>query len=398
MKEFAGKRVLMLIENSPYPLDVRVNHEALSLKSAGYQISVICQRGKREPFQETIDDIFICRYPSPPKGEKFFAYLLEYSYSFVAMFFLSFYVWGKRGFDIIHTANPPDTAVFLGIFFKLFGKKFIFDYHDLVPELYLARAGKRASHLVYQLFLWLEKITFRYSDYVIATNQSYKKIAMERGNVPENRIMIVRNGPDLDQIKPVPVDPYLKKKDVLLIGYVGMIGLQDGLDYLLRALQKLKFDLGKINFYCVIIGKGNILADLKDQSHKLGLADVVRFTGFISEEEKLKYLSSIDVGVDPDPMNGFNEYCTMVKMMEYMAFGKPIVSFDLPEHRVTAQGAAFYAKPNDELDFARCIVQLMENPELREQMGEIGRDLINNTLAWKHQAKNLLEAYNRLYQ
>ena len=398
MKEFAGKRILMLIENSPYPLDIRVSHEALSLKSAGYQISVICQRGQHEPLQETIDDIFICRYPSPPKGEKFFAYLLEYSYSFVAMFFLSFYVWGKRGFDIIHTANPPDTAVFLGIFFKLFGKKFIFDHHDLVPELYLARAGKRASGLVYQLFLWLEKITFRYSDYVIATNQSYKNIAMERGNVPENRIMIVRNGPDLDQIKPVPVDPDLKKKDVFLIGYVGMIGLQDGLDYLLRALQKVKFDLGKNNFCCVIIGKGNILADLKDQSHKLGLADVVRFTGFISEEEKLKYLSSIDVGVDPDPMNGFNEYCTMVKMMEYMAFGKPIVSFDLPEHRVTAQGAAFYAKPNDELDFARCIVQLMENPELREQMGEIGRDLINNTLAWKHQAKNLLEAYNRLYQ
>lgn len=396
MMALVGNRVLMLLENQTFPLDVRVLHESRALVDSGYQVSVICQRAPNEPWQEVIDKIYVFRYPAPPKGENFFAYLVEYSYSFIAMFLLSFFVWSERGFDIIHTANPPDTAVFIGMFYRLFGKRFVFDQHDLVPELYLARSGKTKSSVVYKFFLWMEKLSFRFSDLVIATNQSYRQIAMERGKLPGDRVVIVRNGPDLKKLNLVSEDAELRKKAKTIIGYVGMIGSQDGLDYLLRSLNRLRNDLGREDFYCVIIGKGNIISDLKKLKHKLGIQDLVWFTGYISEEDKRRYLSTVDITVVPDPKNGFNEYCTMIKIMEYMTLGKPIVAFDLQEHRVTAEDAALYAKPNDELDFAKQIAVLMDDPETRNKMGAFGKDRIENKLAWKFQAENLVKAYENL--
>lgn len=386
----------MLLENQTFPLDVRVLHESRALVDSGYQVSVICQRAPNEPWQEVIENIYVFRYPAPLKGENFFAYLVEYSYSFIAMFLLSFFVWSKRGFDIIHTANPPDTAVFIGMFYRLFGKRFVFDQHDLVPELYLARSGKTTSSVVYKFFLWMEKLSFRFSDLVIATNQSYRKIAMERGKLPGDRVVIVRNGPDMKKLHLVSEDPELRKKAQTIIGYVGMIGSQDGLDYLLRSLNRLRNDLGREDFYCVIIGKGNIISDLKKLKQKLGIQDLVWFTGYISEEDKRRYLSTMDIAVVPDPKNGFNEYCTMIKIMEYMTLGKPIVAFDLQEHRVTAEDAALYAKPNDELDFAKQIAVLMDDPKTRNKMGAFGKDRIENKLAWKFQAENLVKAYENL--
>lgn len=398
MKVSAGKRVLMLLENCTYPLDIRVRYEAEALIDRGYQVSVICQRGLKEPWQEVIHEVFVYRYPAPPQSKGLLGYLLEYSYSYLATFFLSLFVLAKRGFDIIHAANPPDTAVFIALFYKPLGKQFVFDHHDLVPDMYLARSDKNGSRLFYRLLTWMEKISFRYAQHVIATNQSYKEIAIQRGLVPEENVTVVRNGPALERLKLVEPDPDLKKRGAAIIGYIGVMGPQDGVDYLLRALDQLVNVLARKDFYCIVIGKGSVLDDLKAYARQLGLDRFVWFTGFIPEADMLRYLSTVDICVDPDPSNSFNDRCTMVKMMEYMALKKPIVAFDLPEHRVTADGAALYARPNDELDFARQIAILMDDPERRKKMGEIGRERVENQLAWSHQKEHLLKAYEKLTQ
>jgi glycosyltransferase involved in cell wall biosynthesis len=393
MKASAGNRVLMLIENSTYPVDPRVHQEATTLAGAGYQVSVICPRGTNQPWHENLVGVSIFRYPAPPQAMSSLGYVLEYIYSFVATFVLSLYVWAYRGFDIIHAANPPDTAVFIAMFYRLFGKRFVFDHHDLAPDMYLVRSNHKGTRLVYQMLSWLEKTSFQFAHHVIATNQSYKNVAMQLGHVPEERITIVRNGPALDRLKLVQPDPDLKKRGAVIIGYVGVMGPQDGLDYLLRALQQLINVLGRSDFFCIIIGKGSALADLITQARQLGIDPYVWFTGFIPDADVIRYLSTIDIGVDPDPSNSFNDRCTMIKMMEYMALSKPIVAFDLPEHRVTAGEAAIFARPNDELNFARQLATLMDDPERREKMGQIGRKRVENELAWPYQAEHLLDAY-----
>ncbi len=398
MKEFAGKRVLMLLENCTYPLDIRVRYEAEALVSIGYQVSVICQRGPKEPWHEEINGVYVYRYPAPPQAKGILGYILEYSYSLAAAFFLSLVVSASPGFDIIHAANPPDTAVFIALFYKPFGKRFVFDHHDLVPDMYLARSKNEDRGLFYRMLTWLEKLSFRYAHHVIATNQSYKNIAIQRGHVPEEKVTIVRNGPALERLKLVDPDPELKNRGAVIIGYIGVMGPQDGLDYLLRALQQLIHGLGRSNFYCIIIGKGSALTELKVYARQLGLDQTVWFTGFIPEADMIRYLSTADICVDPDPSNSFNDRCTMVKMMEYMALRKPIVAFDLPEHRVTAGEAALYACPNDELDFARQIATLIDDPARRQKMGEIGRERVEKQLAWPHQKASLLAAYESLNQ
>lgn len=398
MKAFAGKRVLMLLENCTYPLDIRVRYEAEALVSIGYQVSVICQRGPNEPWHEEINGVYVYRYPAPPQAKGILGYILEYSYSLAAAFFLSLVVSASPGFDIIHAANPPDTAVFIALFYKPFGKRFVFDHHDLVPDMYLARSKTENPGLFYRMLTWLEKLSFHHAHHVIATNQSYKNIALQRGHVPEEKVTIVRNGPALERLKLVDPDPELKNRGAVIIGYIGVMGPQDGLDYLLRALQQLIHGLGRNNFYCIIIGKGSALTELKVYARQLGLDQTVWFTGFIPEADMIRYLSTADICVDPDPSNSFNDRCTMVKMMEYMALRKPIVAFDLPEHRVTAGEAALYACPNDELDFARQIATLIDDPARRQKMGEIGRERVEKQLAWPHQKASLLAAYESLNQ
>ncbi len=386
----------MVIENSPYPLDIRVRYEASALIGEGYQVSVICQRAPNERWSEKIDDVFVYRYPAPLQAQRAAGYLLEYGYSFVVIYLLSLFVWARRGFDIIHAANPPDFIVLIALFYKIFGKQFVFDQHDLTPEMYLARSNQGENGLVYKILLWLERLSFRFADHVIATNQSYKNIAMKRGGVPAERVTIVRNGPSLNRLKLVEPDPELKNKGVTIIGYIGVISPQDGLDYLLRALERLLTVVGRKDFFCIIIGTGSAWADLKTLAAQMGLDDCVKFTGFIPFADVLRYMSAVDICVDPDPMNGFNEYCTMIKIMEYMTLSKPIVAFDLPEHRVTAGEAAVYARPNDELDFARHIAALMDDPERRARMGQVGRQRVENELAWSHQAEHLLDAYRAM--
>lgn len=396
MKALTGKRVLMMMENTTYSLDLRVRQESMTLVNTGYQVSVICQRGQGESWRENKDGIFIYRYPAPIQGRGGFSYVLEYTYSFAAMFILSLFVWVDRGFDIIHAANPPDTTVFLALFYKLFGKRFIFDHHDIAPELYLIRYPYKRSRFIYHVLTWLETTSCRFADHIIAANQSHKNIEIQRGHVPEDRITIVRNGPILDCFDLIQAKPILDTKKNMVFGYIGAIAPQDGLDYFLRALQLLVTVLKRHDFSCVIIGNGSILNDLKAQAKQLDILSKICFTGFLPQPDALKRLATVDVCVDSDPSNIYNDHCTMIKMMEYMALGKPVVAFDLPEHRVTAGDAALYAKPNDELDFARKLETLMDAPELRARMGKLGRQRVENELAWRYQSVNLIWAYETM--
>lgn len=396
MKAFVGKRVLLLIENNPFRPDPRVHQEASALIGAGYQVSVICPADTKWIWKENVEGAWVFSYPAPPLGNGFFSYIWEFGYSLVATFLLSILVVLNPGFDIIHAANPPDTAVFVAAFYKLFGKYFIFDHHDLVPEMYGERFKAPDNKLIYKVLLWMEKLSCQLADHVIATNSSYKAIEMERDGVPEDRITIVRNGPNLNKLHLVDPDEALRKKGKTIIGFVGVMARQDGVDYLLRALHQLVDQLNRRDFFCVIIGKGSTLQELKSLTTELNLEDKVWFTGFIPHMDLLRYLSTADICIDPDPSNPFNNRCTMIKMMEYMTMGKPIVAFDLPEHRVTADGAALYVRPNDELDFARKIATLMDDSELRKEMGRVGRERIEKELAWHHQMVHLINAYEML--
>lgn len=393
IKLSACRRVLMVVENCSYPRDCRVSREALALSRAGYTVSVVCPSEPGLPWREVVEGILVYRYPSPPDAHGFLGYLWEYAYSFVAAFSLSLLTWMHPGFDIIHAANPPDTAFIIAAFYKLFGKCFVYDQHDLAPEVYYAHFEGKGNQLVYRVLIWLERLSCGVADHIIAANQSYKGVEMERGRVSADRITVVRNGPDPNQLLPGEPISGLKQEGKNLIVYVGRIEFQDGVDYLLRALRHLANDLGRSDFLCIIVGDGGALPTVKRLSGQLGLAGSVSFTGWLEQQEIMGYLNSADICVAPEPSNEFNDRSTMVKIMEYMAMGRPVVAFDLPEHRFTAQDAALYAKPNDELDMARQIARLMDNPKLRTQMGQIGRERVESELAWTHQEKHLLEAY-----
>jgi glycosyltransferase involved in cell wall biosynthesis len=393
-----GKRVLMLVENNSYPEDFRVRQEATALTEAGYEVAVISPARPGQRWRETIDGVHVYRYPAPPQRTGVIGYLVEYGYSTAALFILSVLVYVRGGFDVVHVANPPDTLVFVAAPHKMLGKRFVYDHHDLVPELFCEIFPNRRNGLIHRALLMLEKISLRFADHIIATNHSYKAIEMERGGVSEERITIVRNGPVLNGWKRPEPDPGLRQKGRIIIGYVGIMGFQDGVDYLLRALHHLVYDLGRTHVFCVLIGGlGNAQPSLKRLATQLGLNDYVWFTGWVTDADLLRYLASVDICVDPDPSNPFNDRSTMSKMMEYMAQAKPIVAFDLPEHRFTAQAAAIYVRPNDELEFAQALVQLMDDPARRETMGAFGHRRVNSELAWRYSAQNLVGVYRRLF-
>jgi glycosyltransferase involved in cell wall biosynthesis len=386
----------MLLENMTYPQDLRVRREAIALTAAGYQVSVICPARQGQPYRETLAGVRLYRYPSPPQANSLLGYFWEYGFSMAATFVLSLVVFLGDGFDVVHAHNPPDMFVFIAAFYKLFGKHFIFDHHDLSPEMYQARFSGRGSPMLYRLLVFLEKLTCRLADHVIATNESYKKIEMERGGVPEARITIVRNGVELRQLQRVEPDPTLRQMGKAIIGYVGLMGFQDGVDYLLRALHHLLHDLGRRDFYCVLIGDGDARADLTALARHLGLEGYVHFTGLMPYHGFAPYLAAADICVDPDPSNAYSDRSTMFKMMEYMALGKPIVAFDLPEHRFTAQQAAVYVPPNDELAFARAIAGLMDDPLWRAAVASWGKRRIETQLAWEHSVPRLRAVYENV--
>ncbi len=386
----------MLLENHPYPQDGRVRREARSLARAGYRVTVVSPASQGQPKAEIVDGVQVYRYPAPKERDGFIGYLLEYGYSMAATAAITLYVFLRRGFDVIHAHNPPDTFVLIAGWFKLLGKRFVFDHHDLSPEMYDAVFAGRAKPVVRRALLMFEKLTFRLADHVISTNESYREIAIRRGGVPALSVTVVRNGPDTDRVRPVDPDTGLRARAEFIFGYVGVMGFQDGVDYLIRALGHLVTEFGRTDFLCVIIGQGAAVPSLQALTSELGLDEHVWFTGRVSDEELLSYLSAADICVDPDPSNPFNDRSTMIKMTEYMAMAKPIVAFDLPEHRYTAGDAASYAAANDELDFARRLEELMSDPDRREAMGKSGRQRVESELAWPFQERRLLETYGRL--
>ena len=386
------KKVLLLVENNGYPFDVRVRREAQALRDANYSVSVICPRQKGQPFFEIMENIMVYRFPFPPQGNGLLGYIIEFGYATMAMFFLTFWVWMRYGFDAIHVANPPDTLFMIGVIFKVLGKRFIFDQHDLAPETYLSRFKGEQPNWIYRILQWLEKSSFFFADVVISTNESYKQIAFERGGKNPEQVFVVRNGPPLSY-QAVEADGMLRQKADFIIGYIGTMGPQDGVDYWLRAINEMVSTYNRQDFLAVVIGSGDAVPDLKNLVRELNIESYVWFTGRISDADALSYLSTAHICVHPDPLNPLNDRSTMNKMMEYMALEKPVVSFDLTEARHSAQDAALYAKPNDVQDFARKVIWLMDHPEEMKQMGANGRRRVTTKLAWELSVPMLLKAY-----
>ncbi len=399
MLESAGKRrrVLIIVENLPVPFDRRVWQEATTLRRAGYEVSVICPIGRGcESRYEVIEGVHVHRHPLPAEGKGVLGYAAEYVIALFWESFLTLKILVIRGFDVIHACNPPDNLFIIGGFFKLLGKKFVFDHHDINPELYEAKFGRR--DIFYRLMLAWERWTFKIADVSIATNESYKRIAIERGGMHPDRVFVVRSGPNLERLRTVEPVPALRHGRKYLVGYVGVMGEQEGIDYLLRAVRHMVFDLGRTDVQFGLVGAGTAHEEMKRYAARLGVSDYVTFTGRVPDQELLEMLNTADVCVNPDVVNEMNDKSTMNKVMEYMALGKPIVQFDLTEGRVSAQGAALYADKNDERDLARRIVYLLDRPELRAQMGAIGRQRVKCKLAWEHEVPNLLRAYNALFE
>jgi glycosyltransferase involved in cell wall biosynthesis len=392
-----GRRVLIIVENLPCPFDRRVWQEARTLAAAGYLVSIICPKGKGyEKSFEELDGIAIYRHPMPFEGSGALGYLAEYSWALLAEFALSLRVLMERGFDAIHACNPPDTLFLIGGFYKLFGKKFLFDHHDINPELYEAKFQRR--DLFYRLMLWLERRTFATADVCVATNESYRRIAIERGYRSPEKVFVVRSGPDLRRLRLQPPTPALRNGRRYLVGYVGVMGRQEGIDGLLSSVQHIVQVMKRTDIQFGLVGGGTELAAMRKLAEQLGVADYVTFTGRVPDDELLAMLNTADVCVNPDVANDMNDKSTMNKIMEYMALGKPIVQFDLTEGRVSAQEASLYARRNDPIDMARKLVALLDNAELRQRMGAAGLERVKTVLAWEHEAPRLLAAYDELFR
>ena len=387
-------RVLILVENLSVPFDRRVWLEARAMREAGFVVSIICPRFKNENPFEIIEGVNIHRYSSPPSTKSVLSFVLEFSYCLIMSFVLSLWVFFRYGFDYIHACNPPDTFFVIGLFYKVFGVKFVFDQHDLCPEVYLAKFGEDRKDLLYRALLLLEYLTYKTADRVIATNKSYEAIAVSRGRVSPDRAFIVRTGPDLSRLKKTEPDNGLKLDKRFLVLYLGVMAPQDGVDYFLLAIDIIinKFKRNDILFS--LIGSGDSIEDLKKLKYILGLDGSVIFTGRVSDEKLVKYLSTSDVCIAPDPKNALNDKSTMNKILEYMAMAKPIVCFDLKEARYSAGPSALYAEPNNVQDFAARIIELLDNEGLRKNMGAAGYERLKGELSWAHNKKRLIDVYS----
>lgn len=391
------RKILIIVENLPVPFDPRVWKEACALKKAGYQVTVLSPRDKdNRRNYELLDDVHIYRHPMPQEGNTALGYLLEYS---CALFWQNLYAWWiffVRGFQVIQGCNPPDDIFLVALPFKAFGVKYIFDHHDANPELYFAKYERK--DFFYKTQVWLEKLTYRFSDVVIATNESYKQLAVSRGQIDPRDVFVVRNGPDLSKFKLVPAKQELKYGKSYLVGYVGTMSIQEGLDILLDVALRIR-ERGRPDVHFTCVGGGPGLARLREMVIEKGLEASVNFTGRISDKDLLDVLSTADVCVNPDKPCEMNDISTMIKIAEYMALGKPIVQFDLREGRYTAGEASLYSDNHDQVrDFSDKVLWLLDHPEDRKKMGEFGRKRVEQHLAWEYSVERLLAAYERAFE
>jgi glycosyltransferase involved in cell wall biosynthesis len=385
--------VLIIVENLPVPLDRRVWQEARALAEAGYSVSVICPKGRGfERSHETIEGIGIYRHrqweAAGPLG-----YLAEYASALAAELCLAIRVYARTRFCVLHACNPPDTIFLIALFFKMFGVRFIFDHHDLNPELFEAKFHQRG--FLYRLVVLAERMTFHAAEVSIATNESYGEIAVARGGMEPERVFIVRSSPDLDRVRLGPPQSELKEGRAHLVTYHGVMGPQEGLDLLLASIEQIVKEKGRHDVLFALIGGGTELERLKGLARQKQLEPFVRFPGRISDERLAAYLSTADVSVAPDPKNPMNDKSTMNKILEAMAYARPVVLFDLTEGRRSAGDAALYAQPNDPADFAGQITRLLDSEALRRELGARGRKRIEEQLNWENQKKALWLAYHK---
>ena len=392
------RRILIVVENLPVPLDRRVWLEATTLVAHGYEVSVICPtgRGWDKPY-EFIDGVHIHRYPEPVEAHSgALAYAREYLHSLVYWFRLARQVWQARGFEVIQGCNPPDLIFLLALWYRLWGVRYLFDHHDVCPELFEAKFGKKG--LLYYVMLVWERLTFATASVSIATNESFRAIALRRGKMADDDVFTVRSAPRVERFQILPPDPAYKKGAAILMGYVGVIGQQEGMDLLVEAADQLIRKLGHTDVHFAIVGFGPHLAEVQRDVKTRGLDPWFTFTGALYDDELLRVLNSADIGVSPDPKNAMNDISTMNKVMEYMTLEKPLVQFDLTEGRASAGEASLYARANDPADFAAKLAQLIDDPEARARMGRIGRARVLEHLSWQHSVPQLLGAYNRIYR
>lgn len=385
-------RALLISENAPLPGDRRVWNEARALNEAGWEVVAICAEAadRRQPVSETLEGIEVHRYPLRPAGSAL-GYAREYGQALWRIRGLLRRLQRERSFDVVHVANPPDFLLFAARSARRLGSRFVFDHHDLTPELFRSRFGR--GGVVHRTLLAIERRAMRTADVVISTNESYRRIAIERGGVDPADVFVVRNGPDLERFRPVAPEPALRRGRRHLLAYLGMMGPQDGIDHALRSLAALR-DLRGEDWHAVFVGEGEVRGEMEALAEGLGLAGSVEFLGWRGDEDICRILSTADVGLEPDPPNPLNERSTMIKVMEYMAMGCPIAAYDLRETRISAGDAAAYAEAPTPDALGGCIDDLLEDPERRRRMREYGRERVGD-LSWQRSAAVLLAAYAR---
>jgi glycosyltransferase involved in cell wall biosynthesis len=397
MTSNSDRHILIVVENLPVPLDRRVWLEATTLKQAGYEVSVVSPMGRGwvKPY-EVIDGVHIYRHSEPPEAHSgAVAYAKEYLHAMWFWFRLSRTVWQRKPFQVIQGCNPPDLIFLLALWYRLWGVSYMFDHHDVCPELFEAKFGKKG--LLYKIMLIWERMTFSVANVSMATNGSFRDIAMERGKMKPEDVFVVRSAPKIDTFMPGPGDPAYRKGAKTVMGYVGVIGQQEGMDLLVLAAEHLVKELGHDDVHFVIAGFGPTLDEVIADADAHGLSDYFTFTGPLYEADLLDALNAIDIGVSPDPKNPMNNISTMNKVMEYMTLEKPTVQFDLTEGRVSAGDASLYAAANDPIDFAKKIAELIENPKAGVEMGKKGRKRVLEDLSWAHTTPQLLAAYDRIF-
>jgi glycosyltransferase involved in cell wall biosynthesis len=399
-----SRRVLIVEENSYVPIDPRVWQEVTTLRDAGWHTTVICPAAERINADSetpvvigTADDlegVTVYRFAlNRAEGSKM-GYLSEYVSAFMSIARLSWRVWRQGRFDIIHFCNPPDIFFPIGMFYRLLGARFVFDHHDLFPELTAWRYSGLTGRLLYVFTRVMEYLTFRTANVIISTNESYRLIAMGRGQVSENRVIVLRNGPKSDKFLPVEPASMLKRDLPFMACYAGVMGYEDGIPELLASIRYIVHEMGRRDILFTILGDGALRPQALMQVKEWGLESVVHMPGMIHDNLLLRqYLSTADVCLSPEPLTPLNAHSTFIKVGEYMAIGKPVVAYDLPETRYTAEEAAIYVTPGEIEEFGRAIVTLLADPERRRLMGEYGRLRILKDLSWEHQKENLFRAY-----
>jgi glycosyltransferase involved in cell wall biosynthesis len=384
-------KALILVENLSVPFDRRVWQESTTLRDAGWEVHVICPQGTKRDTEAYVelDGVRIHRYPLRAATGGPAGYLKEYG---SALWHTMRLARAIGRVDVVHACNPPDLLYLVAKMLKRRGARFVFDQHDLVPELYLSRFD-RGEDLLYNVVRRLEQATYRAADVVIATNESYRQVALNRGGMSPDKVFVVRSAPAVERFRQVPAEPELKRGKQHLLCYLGVMGPQDGVDYALHSLAALRDEQGRTDWHAVFVGAGDTFDDMRALASRLGLDDQVEFTGRIPDEDLVRYLSTADVCLSPDPLNPLNDVSTMNKVMEYMAMGKPIVSFELREARVSAGDAAVYALANDVSEFAKLTAALLDDPVERARMGEVGKARVEGPLSWTNSKTALLAAY-----